>query len=134
MHREGRGAAIELTTGIDMLEISRMRRSLCSARFVERVFSPQERELLAARGMSAQTAAANFCAKEAFAKALGTGVRGFALGEVALLRDALGKPYYAFSGAARRLVEERGLCFSVSVTHTREYAAAFVVCFGGKRE
>lgn len=127
--RKGRGATIELATGIDLLEIGRMRKSMQSAHFLERVFSPQERELLAARGMSAQTAAANFCAKEAFAKSLGTGVRGFALCEAALLRDALGKPYFVFSGAAKRLVESRALRFSVSVTHTREYAAAFVVCY-----
>ena len=116
---------------MDLLEVRRMKKSLSNPRFIRRVFSKQEQELFSLRGMNAQTAAANFCAKEAFSKALGTGIKGFALTEVSLLRNRLGKPYFVFSGAALRLVEEKRLCFSVSVTHTREYAAAFVVCYEG---
>jgi len=44
------------------------------------------------------TIAANFAAKEAFSKALGTGVRGFLLAEVSVLRNELGAPYLALSG------------------------------------
>ena len=61
----------------------------------------------------------------AFAKALGTGLRGFALNEVEVLRDALGKPYFALSGRAAARAE--GLVFSLSLTHDGGYAAAFVV-------
>ena len=85
--------------------------------------------------MRPETMAANFAAKEAFAKALGTGVRGFALGEVAVLRDSLGAPYFALSGRAKELAVGRGLAFSVSLTHTDELAAAFVVAWAkGKEE
>ena len=68
-----------------------------------------------------------FLRKRAFAKALGTGVRGFPLAEVELLRGSLGEPSLHLSGAARRIAQERGLTFSVSVTHTKEYAAAVVI-------
>lgn len=79
--------------------------------------------------MAPATIAANFAAKEAFSKALGTGVRGFSLAEVSVLRDHLGAPYFAFSGEAEKQVRERGLQFSVSLTHTDELAAAFVVAW-----
>ena len=84
--------------------------------------------------MRPETMAANFAAKEAFAKALGTGVRGFALGEVAVLRDSLGAPYFALSGRAKELAEGRGPAFSVSLTHTDELAAAFVVAWTKGKE
>jgi holo-[acyl-carrier protein] synthase len=81
------------------------------------------------RGMRPETIAASYAAKEAFSKAMGTGVRGFSLAEVSVLRDSLGAPYFALSGRAARLAAERGLCFSVSLTHTDELAAAFVVAW-----
>lgn len=119
---------MRLETGIDMIEISRIANSIKREGFVPRVFSKEEQELFAARGWNVQTVAANFAAKEAFAKALGTGFRGFLLNEVSLLRDEQGKPYYSFSGAALAIVKQNNFTFAVSVTHTKEYAAAVAVC------
>ena len=116
-----------LMVGIDLIEIKRIKKSMQNPRFCKRVFGPSEWAFLQERGFSAQSAAASFCAKEAFAKALGTGVRGFSLAEVELLRGSLGEPSLHLSGAARRIAQERGLPFSVSVTHTKEYAAAVVI-------
>lgn len=96
-------------------------------RFAARVFSASERELFAQKKDPIPSFAANFAAKEAFSKALGTGVRDFALHEVAVLRDELGAPYFVFSGNAARIVEERNLSFSVSLTHTEDLAGAFVI-------
>ena len=111
--------------GVDLLEIDRMRRLLARhAATLPRLFGPRELNLLA-RKKRAESYAAHFCAKEAFAKALGTGLRGFALNEVEVLRDALGKPYFALSGRAAARAE--GLVFSLSLTHDGGYAAAFVV-------
>ncbi len=117
----------KLFTGIDLLKIDRIRKSMENPRFMARVFSASERDLFAHKKDPAPSLAANFAAKEAFSKALGTGVRGFALNEVSVLRDSLGAPYFAFSGNAARIVEERGLSFSVSLTHTEDLAAAFVI-------
>ena len=116
-----------LLVGMDLVEVKRIKKSIQNPRFCKRVFGPEERAFLQERGFSAQSAAASFCAKEAFAKALGTGMRGFALDEVELLRGSLGEPYLCLSGAAQRIVQARGLEFSVSVTHTKEYAAAVVI-------
>ena len=113
-----------VSVGIDLEEVGRIRRSLENPRFCARVFGAEEAAQLAGRGFPAQSAAACFCAKEAFGKALGTGVRGFSLREVQLLRRPSGQPY--LRGRALELARERGLSFSVSVTHTREYAAVVV--------
>ena len=118
-----------LRTGVDIVEIARIEKSLSNPRFLARLFGASEGEQFAARGAKASFAAGNFCAKEAFSKALGTGVRGFALHEVEVLRDGLGAPYFVFSGEARRLVETGGLGFSVSISHCRAYAVATVVAY-----
>ena len=67
--------------GADLCQSSRMERCLQREAFLHRVFSAQEQALLAARSGKArwETAAANFAAKEAFLKACGVGLGGFAL-------------------------------------------------------
>ena len=72
-----------------------------------------------------ETAAVGFCAKEAFGKAMGTGVRGFRLNEVQLLRLESGAPCLVLSGEAAKLAE--GWRFAVSATHTNEYASVVVL-------
>lgn len=116
-----------MRTGIDLVEIARIRKSVENPRFLDRVFSPAERELLLTRNDPCPGLAANFAAKEAFAKALGTGVRGLKLQEIGVLRDELGAPYFELSGAAAEAAQ--GLCFSLSLTHTGDVAAAFVVAY-----
>ena len=119
-----------LTVGVDLVEISRIERSIRNPRFVDRVFGAQEQKRL----HRAESYAAAFAAKEAFAKALGTGVCGFGLAEVEVLEDALGAPYLHLSGRARKLAEDRGLCFALSLTHTGGMAAAVVIAQPAEQE
>ncbi len=121
-----------LFVGIDSVEINRIEKAMKNPRFCQRVFGEAENSLLAMRGFSAESAAACFCAKEAFSKAMGTGIRGFRLCEVELLRDELGAPYLKLSGNALKMALEKGLRFSVSVTHTKELATVIVI--GEKEE
>ena len=89
-----------LGVGIDLCEAQRMEKSLQRQAFCDHVFAAEEQALLAelpAR-RRAETAAANFAAKEAFLKAVGTGLGGFALNELALLRAQSGAPYFKLSG------------------------------------
>ena len=96
--------------GVDMVSEARVARSIKRPGFLEKVYGPAERALLENRGMRPQTAAANFAAKEAFGKALGTGLlREFALCEAEALRDENGAPYFSFSGRAAALMQARGL-------------------------
>lgn len=120
--------------GTDLLEIKRMKQCLENPRFLLRVFGERERRELEARGTPPQSAAACFCAKEAFSKVLGTGVRGFSLTEVELLHRQNGAPYLSLSGRALALAA--GLNFSVSITHSDEYALAVVIAYSqdGKGE
>lgn len=118
---------MRICTGVDLLEIARMERSLARPRFPERCFSPRELRDYLGRGGRADYLAGCFSAKEAFSKALGTGVRGFALTDVTVIRDKLGKPCFLFSGRAEELVRQSGMRFDVSITHTKDHVLAFVV-------
>ena len=121
-----------LFTGLDLLSIDRIRKSAENPRFTARVFSDEERAYFAGQKDPAPSMAASFAAKEAFAKALGCGVRGFSLREVSVGHTALGAPVLHLSGAALRLAEERRLSFSLSLTHTGDTAATVVVAWEEK--
>mgnify|MGYP002553886737 FL=1 len=114
-----------MNVGIDSIEISRIEKSLENKGFLEKVFSAEEIEFFNSRNMRAESIAANFAAKEAFSKALATGIRGFSLNEISVLRDGLGAPYIKLSGKA--LEAAKGLRFKVSITHTKTVASAIVL-------
>ena len=115
--------------GIDLCDTGRMEKSLTKQHFLDHVFAPSEQALLAARSEKrrAETAAANFAAKEAFLKAAGTGLGGFAMNELAVLRRESGAPYFALTGAAAAWAAQQGLTVHVSLTHERGLANAVVI-------
>lgn len=115
--------------GIDAEKISRLKKSAQSQSFMKRVFSPKELALFEKRSNPYPTMAGNWAAKEAFSKALGTGVRGFSLCEVSILRNEPGAPYIELSGRALAIAKNKRLEFSVSITHTNELAQAAVIAF-----
>lgn len=90
--------------GTDLVKIERMEKSLASPAFWRRVFGPAERTLLEGLppARRAASAAANFAAKEAFLKAAGRGLGGFALADIQVLRAKSGAPYYELGGTADR--------------------------------
>ncbi|MEA3341384.1 MAG: holo-ACP synthase [Chloroflexota bacterium] len=121
-----------LTTGVDLIEIARIKRILAryGDRFLERVFTPAE--VLYCRARPAELAA-RFAAKEAVSKALGVGVRimsrdGIDWREAEIVGDRRGKPLVRLHGRAAQRAAELGLSeWAVSLSHTREHAIAFVV-------
>lgn len=118
-----------LGIGTDLCEVARMEKSLQRDHFLQRVFSPGERELILARQgkARAETAAANFAAKEAFLKACGVGLGGFALAEIGVLRQASGAPCYVLEGRAAKWAEENYVTVHLSLTHEAGLACAFAV-------
>ncbi len=114
-----------LVSGIDLVEIKRIEKSLENDSFLPRFFGDEEIEFFKKKNMATESIAASFAAKEAFSKAVGTGLSGFALCEVQLLREESGKPYLAFSGKALEL--SKNYQWSVSITHTNDVAAAMIV-------
>ena len=113
--------------GVDIVSIDRIAKSLEKPNFLTKVYGQREIALFAAENrIKTNSLAANFAAKEAFSKALGTGVRGFELTEVEILRDDLGRPYFVLSGKAKEIAERENLSFMVSLSHEKDKAIAFV--------
>lgn len=121
-----------MVVGVDLVEVPRVERMLAryGERFLERVFTPGE--VLYTRGRVPELAA-RFAAKEAVAKALGVGVRmlapdGVGWRDVEILGDHRGRPEVYLHGQAAERAQELGLTeWAISLSHTREYAIAFVV-------
>ena len=118
-----------IRVGTDIVEIDRIKKSAQRQSFVQRVYSPQEREMFEGRSFPYPSMAGNWAAKEAFSKALGTGVRDFKLAEVQVLRDDMGAPYIKLSGNAEKIAQKMGLEFAVSISHSENYATAVVIAY-----
>ncbi len=97
--------------GTDIVKISRIESSIKSEAFLQQVFTENEREYC----KRAESFAGIFACKEAYFKALGTGIK-FPLTDVEVLHDNKGKPY--IKGAANS---------DVSISHDGEYAVATVI-------
>ena len=116
------------TTGIDMTTVSRIEKSCEKESFRSFVFTPAELDLFFNTGKPKYASlAANFAAKEAFSKALGTGVRGFSLNEIEILRDEMGAPYMKFYGKAAEIMLKGGYKRQVSLSHEKDVAIAIVL-------
>jgi holo-[acyl-carrier-protein] synthase len=109
--------------GIDIVEIDRVRDAVekSGKRFLNRVFTP--REIAYCRrgkdGIKYPELAARFAAKEAYAKALGTGLTKLDWKEIEVLKDPRGKPLLSIKGKKSKKAH-------LSLSHSRDYAAAAV--------
>jgi holo-[acyl-carrier protein] synthase len=123
-----------LGIGLDIVEVSRIRSLLerHPERFKERAFTAAEVEFCEGCADAAVHYAARFAAKEAAAKALGTGFAdGVSWRDIEVLREQSGAPRLALHGGAKRLSEEKRILRAhVTLTHTRETAAAQVILEG----
>jgi len=121
--------------GNDLVRIQRFRHFLQAGKtaILERLFTDGERAYCLSKKDPAPHLAVRFAAKEAFLKALGTGLRhGIRWRDMAVVRDGAGKPCLDLKGEAARLFEEGGhVRHLLACTHDGEYAFATVV-FEGK--
>ena len=117
--------------GTDLIEIGRVEASIerFGERFLERIFTPGEIAYCMQKKASAESFAARFAAKEAGAKALGTGIsRGVGWLEFEVEREPGGRPALLLHGRAAEIARDMGVeRVSLSLTHTREMAMAVVV-------
>lgn len=122
-----------LRTGVDLLEIERMRLAIQrhGEAFLRRVFTPDE---LAHCDGRVESLAARFAAKEAAAKTLQSGVwrQGIGWTDLEVVADEASRaPSLRLHNAAAQLAERHGLTdWSVSLSHDRTHAIAFVVALG----
>lgn len=118
-----------MQVGVDLIEISRIRKSLKNQRLLKRVFNEKELEYFKERNFSCEVIAGNFCVKEAFSKAVGTGIKGFSWKDVYALRNESGCPEILLEGKAEDIFKNRYQNITVSISHTKEYAIATVIVY-----
>lgn len=110
--------------GCDLLEIRRIGR-LREKQYLDRIFTEEERRQADGRD---SMLAGDFSVKEAVSKCFGTGVRGFSLRDIEVLRDELGKPYVRlYGGAEERYRAMKGRTLQVSLSNTGEHVMAMAV-------
>lgn len=119
-----------------MIEIQRIQRSMdrFGSRFLNRVYTAAEQAYCQRKRHSAESFAARFAAKEAGAKALGTGISyGVNWLEIEVVREPSGRPTLRFHGRAKQIAEGLGFArAALSITHTAELATASVVLEDGQ--
>ncbi len=108
--------------GIDIEKIERIREKATSDAFIKSVFTKTELDYYVSRGKRAETLAGMYCAKEAVAKAFGTGFRGFRPNDISISHSELGAPKVELSGKAAEL--SGGKDVKISISHSGEYAIA----------
>ena len=120
-----------LGIGCDLADVERIEKAIARNGFKERVFTPDEIAYCTGSqgGDKAQSYAARFAAKEAFLKAIGTGLRGSGqLTDISVTNDDLGKPELRVTGYYAMYIEKMGVQkIHLSLSHTATTAMAVVV-------
>ncbi len=119
-----------LRAGVDIIEVERVRRAAQrhGDRFFGRFFTEDERSRCEGHFPAL---AARFAAKEAVAKALGTGIGDVQWVDIEIVNDERGRPDVVLHGTAAKIAAELGLTeWSISLSHTSEQAVAFVIARG----
>lgn len=123
-----------LRSGVDMIEVHRIDRAILrhGQRFFDRFFTKQE---LIDCGGRTPALAARFAAKEAVAKALGTGIGDVSWKEIEIVNGVQREPILLLHGNAVRVANELNLGeWSVSLSHTHEHAVAVAVALPRARD
>ncbi|MTK12113.1 MAG: holo-ACP synthase [Clostridiaceae bacterium] len=115
--------------GVDIVEIRRIKEAISKhANFIDRMFSKNEIEYLKSRNLRPEFVAGRFAAKEAVAKALGTGFSGFEFKDIEIDRTAAGKPLVVLKGKAKLMAQKYGdYKIHISISHGIDNAIAYAV-------
>ena len=117
--------------GTDIVKISRISKSINKKFFINRLFNKDEILKCYKTKNSANCFAKRFAAKEAFSKAIGTGIRnGIKFNEIVTLNQKNGKPFIKLIGKTKKIVEtkikKKKFKISLSLSDEKKYAVAFV--------
>ncbi|MGL5641972.1 MAG: holo-ACP synthase [Paraclostridium sp.] len=112
--------------GIDIVEIYRIKDIVeKNNRFIEKIFTENERKYFESKNFRVETIAGNFAAKEAISKALGTGIRNFEFKDIEVIRDEKGKPIVkTYNNLKEICIDYNVLEIKVSISHSENYAVA----------
>lgn len=119
--------------GIDIIEIDRIEKAIKkNPRFLERNFTEREVLYFKENNFKTESIAGNFAAKEAISKAIGTGIRGFKLKDIEILRDELGKPIVnTYNNLSKICIKYNIKEIKVSISHSENYAVANSLIING---
>jgi holo-[acyl-carrier protein] synthase len=120
-----------ISIGVDICDVQRIKNleENQHMRFLRKVYTNTEIEYCLKKVTKHTSLAARFAAKEAFLKALGTGLRsGLQWKEIEVINNDLGKPEFRFYGDTANIIGQRNVLLSLS--HTEQNAIAFVVIEG----
>ena len=119
-------------TGVDIVENSRIKKSILNNSFLNRVFTSEE--ILFSKNMKNKSSffAKRFAANEAFVKSLGTGFRnGFNFKDISIINDKLGKPSFFINKKIKNLIKKKfkinSFDFFLSISDEKKYSIAFVI-------
>lgn len=115
--------------GVDIIEISRIEKAVnFNSLFIQKLFNKNEIDYFESRKLRPEYIAGRFAAKEAVAKALGTGFREFSMKDIEIDRTSLGKPIVILKGKAKMIAGKNGnYKMHVSISHDRQSAIAYAV-------
>jgi holo-[acyl-carrier protein] synthase len=116
--------------GTDITDVRRFAKWVSSPSMIARFYNEHEMQASGSQSSLCQHYAVRFAAKEAFSKALGTGISGFELKDVYIEKNSEGKPLLRTEGSAAAALEKvcgQNARVHVSLSHEREVAVAFVV-------
>ena len=117
--------------GTDIIRVNRLKKSLKKKLFLSRVFNNEEISKCKRTKKNSNCFAKRFAAKEAFSKALGTGIsKGINFNEIVVLNEKSGKPYIKLINKTKKIVErklkKKVYKISLSIADEKDYAVAFV--------
>ena len=121
-----------LGIGVDIIENKRIKKSIKNHKFKDRIYSSKEQKLSSLSRNKVGYFSKRFAAKEAFAKALGTGFRNnLNFKDIEVINDKFGKPYYAKNKKITKLVQKNFKvknfnCF-LSISDEKDYSTAFTI-------
>ena len=121
-----------LGIGVDIIQNKRIKDSIKNHRFKNRIYSTNELKLSSYSKNKIGYFSKRFVAKEAFAKALGTGFRdNLNFKDIEIMSDKLGKPYYAKTKKITQIIKKEFKvknfnCF-LSISDEKEYSTAFAI-------
>ena len=121
-----------LGSGVDIVENLRITKSLKSKNFISRIFT--DKEILLSKKTRNKTAyyAKRFAAKEAFAKAMGTGFRNdLNFKDISIINNNVGKPSFVINKKLKKIIKKQfkttSLNFFLSISDEKKYSIAFVI-------
>ena len=117
--------------GTDIIQVKRLKKSLNKKPFLSRIYSKEEIIKCKRSKINSNCFAKRFAAKEAFSKALGTGIsKGISFNEIVVLNEKSGKPYIKLINKTKKIVErklkKKIYKISLSIADEKDYAVAFV--------